>query len=460
MVGYAAKIILLRLYPKEAFGMFGFIIAVVTVFMPVVSLRYEDALMLSKDERDGAHSFLLASSLTIILSASLWLLLPFRENIASLYDIPEVADWLWVVPLILIVNRLAKISELWLTRKEAFGRISAGQVVNSTSMVSVRIGAGILSNSPAGLIFGFVAGHAAALLLYASKLRSSVGSALAGEFSMERIRYLVKRYRRFPAFTMPAATIAALASQLPALLLLYYFDMATLGSYTQAYSVLFIPLSLLGGAMAQVFFVRAVEARRNHSLDHVTDTIHKRMVLLAWFPVMALAIAGPDVFQFLFGGQWREAGVMVQYISPWIFLTAVASPLTRLFDVLERQRLELLVSALMFTVMAIALVIGGSTNNIFTTLLFLTAGGSLVRSGQILLLLRLSGVRASRMLWPYVQYAVLSIPSAAMIIAAVIWASPFIVCLAVALAGAAFSAIVVWKEDLLSLKSSVQPSER
>ncbi len=459
MAGYAAKIVLLRLYPKEAFGMFGFILALVTVFIPVVSLRYEDALMLPEDERDGAHSFLLASTLTVILSASLWLFLPLRDSISSLYENPEVADWLWVVPIVLIVNRLSRITELWLTRKESFGRMSAGQIANSTTMIAVRIGAGIVSNSPAGLIFGFISGHGAALLVYARTLRNTVGKALSGSVSFDRIRFIAKRYRRFPAFTMPAAAIAALASQLPALLLLYYFDLGVLGSYSQAYSVLFIPLSLLGGAVAQVFFVRAVEARRNHTLDHVTDTIHKRMVLLVWFPVVSLGIAGPDVFQFLFGDVWREAGVMVQYIAPWILLTAVASPLTRLFDVLERQRLELMFSAAMFLVIAIALVIGGSTNNIFTTLLLLSSGGSLVRAGQIVMLLRLARVRISRMLWPYLQYAGLSVPSVAIIVASGFLGSPFVVCLAVALAGAVFAAIVVWREDLLTPKTSTRTFE-
>lgn len=449
IVGYVAKIALLRLYPVEAFGMFSFIFSIVIVFLPIVSLRYEDALMLPESRRDGAHAFLLAVISVVVLSSVLWLFLPLKGVIGSLYDSVEVVEWLWTIPLILLVAKLSKISELWLSRQEMFGRISVGQVANTSALVSVRIGAGLFTNSPGGLILGFISGHIAALLFFARHLRTTLTAAFDGRISVDRILFIAKRYRRFPAFTMPAAALSGIASQMPALLLLFYFDLTVLGHYSQAYSVLFIPLSLLGQAIAQVFFVRAVEARRNGTLADITDTIHDRLVLLALFPIIAIAIGGPDIFEFLFGEKWRIAGLMTRYIAPWVLFTAAASPLTRLFDVLERQRLELAISSVMFVVMTAALVVGGSRSDLWLTMILLAAGGSLVRIWQIGHLLHLAGVSSGRMLRPYLKYGLFVVPPAVLIGAAAAWSTPLVVTVSAALGGLVYFGIVLWRGNFL-----------
>lgn len=449
LVGYVAKIALLRLYPVEAFGLFGFIFSIVIVFLPVVSLRYEDALMLSESRRDGAHAFLLAIIFVVVLSSVLWLFLPLKGAIGSLYNNADVGKWLWTIPLILLVAKLSKISELWLSRQEMFGRISAGQVANSSALVSVRIGAGIFTNSPGGLIFGFISGHIAALAFFARPLRTTLKTAFEGRISLDRMLFIARRYRRFPAFTMPAAALSGIASQMPALLLLFYFDLTILGHYSQAYSVLFIPLSLLGQAIAQVFFVRAVEARRNGTLVDITDTIHDRLVLLALFPIVAFAIGGPDMFEFLFGEKWRIAGLMTRYIAPWVLFTTAASPLTRLFDVLERQRLELAISSVMFVVMTAALVVGGSRGDVWLTMILLATGGSVVRIWQIGHLLHLAGVRPRRMLLPYLKYGLFVVPSAVLIGAAAAWSSSLVVTASAAVGGLIYFGIVLWRGNFL-----------
>lgn len=416
ILAYIAKTVLLRIYDPGDFGIYAAVFAIVSILTPLVTLRYEDALMISDTPRRSAHAFILSMGVLLVMSALLLVLIPFRHDIEALFGEPAMADWIWTVPFVLLIQRGAKNMELWLTRSEQFGSVSMGQVVQSTTMTTVRIGLGFWRSSPGGLIYGFAAGHFLQAVLFARRLRSSLASALAsegpGKTGVDRslIAWLMRRYRKFPMFTTPAAMISAGVSQMPALLLLYYFDKEVLGIYSQSFAVLFIPMSQLGMTIAQVFFVRAVEANRSGTLAALSANVHRRMVMMAWIPTGILMVAGGDIFGLLFGDTWRASGDFILYLGPWILLTTVASPLTRLFDVLERQRYELVIAAVMFMALTGALIVGGRTGSVQITMLLLGVGGAIVRASQLVLLLRLAGVSIMSALMPYLRYILVSAP--------------------------------------------------
>ncbi|GMQ81201.1 MAG: hypothetical protein BMS9Abin05_0632 [Rhodothermia bacterium] len=448
VVGYAGMLVLVRLYPEASFGLFDFVISIVGILTPFVSLRYEDSLMLADNDRDSAHSFLLAIGVTIGLSLGLYLLLPFGDLFAGFFGDEAIATWLWIIPPILIAVRYVRISELWLSRREQFGRVSLGQITYTTTMTGVKIGGGFISTSPAGLIFGFLVGWLSSILVNLRRVIAGLSYALAEGVSFQRLKYVATRYRRFPFFTMPAAFISMLGLRLPFLVLAYFFSLETVGYFGRAFNVVFIPLSLIGAAIAQVFFVRAVEANRDGTLAVITEIIHKRLVFLAWFPVTVIMVAGPEIFQFLLGETWRMSGVMARYIAPWILFSAVASPLSRLFDVLERQQMEFATNLAMFVVVATGLIYGGLTGDLIFTLQLLAIGGTVVRIWQIVILMRMAGVGVRAFIKPYFRYALLSLPWLALTGAAVTWSNPAIITLVGTVGGIAFLASVVFSEGL------------
>jgi len=459
VVGYAGMLVLVRLYPEASFGLFDFVISIVGILTPFVSLRYEDTLMLAENDRDSAHSFLLAFGVTIGLSLGLFLLLPFGDLFAGFFGDEAISDWLWIIPPILIVVRYVRISELWLSRREQFGRVSVGQITYTTVMTGSRIGGGFISTSPAGLIFGFLIGWLSSALINVRIVFRSLSGALSEGISAKKFKYLAVRYRRFPLFTMPAAFISMLGLRLPFLVLAYFFSLETVGYFGRAFNVLFIPLSLIGAAVAQVFFVRGVEANRDGTLSTITETIHKRLVFLAWYPVTVIMVAGPEIFHFLLGETWQMSGVMAQYMAPWVLFSAIASPLSRLFDVLERQRMEFATNVVMFVVVATGLIYGGSTGDLILTMQLLAIGGTAVRVWQIGILMRMAGVRIRTAVKPYFRYALLSLPWLALTGAAVLWTSPAIITLVGTVGGVAFLASVVFSEGLVASRERLDESE-
>ncbi len=452
-LAYLARPILTRLYTPDDFGLARFFIALVGTLLPVLSFRYEDALMLPETEEEAATVLQLSGCITllmVVLSGGLYL---FREPFSAWFDEPGIADWLWLVPVALLVMRLSRLAEMWHIRQKRFRPISAAQVSQTGVMVGTRLGVGLppIRAGAGGLIGGFVLGHLAAALLYAGVLAKSRDRRLFQGFSVQFLRAAARRYRRFPFFSMPSALLSALVTQLPILLLLPYFDRHVLGLFGLAFNTLLIPLSLVGAAVAQVFFVHAAEAHRDQTLPHLTATVHRRLVALGLFPTLAFMMAAPDVFDVVFSHVWRGAGVYLQYLAPWLFLSAVASPLTRLFDILERQRLELLTSLFMFVALAVALYLGGRSGQITTCLIFLGVSGASVRLVQLAILLHLGKVPMRNVYRTYGRYLLFATPGLVLIGVSLFSERPWITTLAVATAGVGYLLLVTWRDQLLHL---------
>ncbi|MFT4605549.1 MAG: lipopolysaccharide exporter, partial [Rhodothermales bacterium] len=288
------------------------------------------------------------------------------------------------------------------TREKAFGTLSAGVVGQRTVTTATQIGAGATTAVGAGgLLAGFGLGHLTAMLIYARHALKTL--TLRGPINL---REPARRYRRFAQFSSPAALVSALATRLPALVLLGVFGSEFLGWFGQAFNLLFVPLSLVGTAVGQVFFVEAAEARRRGSLHDETASIHALLASCAVVPLAGICAAAPEVFGFVFGAEWRTAGEYAIYLAPWIALSAIGSPLTRVFDVLEQQRRDLAVNLVMFSMVGGALIYISLYSGPLEGVLILGVAGAVSRAWQIAMALRSAGLSLVQSVRPYLRPAV------------------------------------------------------
>ncbi|MBO6576150.1 MAG: lipopolysaccharide biosynthesis protein [Rhodothermales bacterium] len=394
LVAYLAKPILLRLYPASDFGIVEFVVALVGVLIPVASLRYEDAVVLPEDDEQAAAVWRLSLGLTLLttgLSAvGVWLFAPLAPE--------AVRPWLWTVPGLLLLLRAAKLAELWLTRHKRFALLSGGGVAQSITTTASRIGLGVVGAGPAGLLGGFALGHGLSALVWLRETRKR----WPADRAPSAVRAAAHRYRRFAQFASPAALINALATRLPFLLLIGAFGAEVLGWFSQAFAVLYVPLALVGTAVAQVFFVTAAEAFRAGSLRRETAEAHRLLVWAGLVPLAGVCGAAPDVFSFVFGEEWREAGAYAARLAPWIFMTAVASPLTRVFDVTERQSVDLWVNAFNLAVVSTGIWLAVSQEDPLAGMTWLGITGFLARAAQAAVALHVAEVPGRSALLHYV----------------------------------------------------------
>ncbi|MFK7846717.1 MAG: lipopolysaccharide biosynthesis protein [Rhodothermales bacterium] len=447
IISYAAQPILTRLYTPEAFGLFDTFVSIIALLLPFASLRYEDAIMLPEDDEEALGVLGLTFSLVVLVAAISTSLTVFKTPLANWFDEPSLAlCFIWVPPTLIAV-RFAKLTELWLTRQKRYSTISKGQVAQTALMAGSRIGFAKITNVmlPFGLMWGYIAGHVASASIYAHKILKTQPNFWQHIGHRESIRHAARRYKRFPRFSMPSTLLITLQSRLPIFFLLYFFDQATVGYYGRAFALFAVPLSLIGGAISQVFFVEGAIARRAHTLDKLTTKVHSRLVTIGLFPTLAIMLTGPQVMGFFLGSAWEPAGVYLQWLAPWFFLASVASPLTRLFDILEQQRKDFLTSMVIFFVQMPLFVYGCLTGDLMLALIYLAVGGILARIIHIVVLLRLSETPLRAALFPYGQQLLLSIPFLGLLYFVQGYNISWLTALTLAVSGAIFLLIVYWQ---------------
>lgn len=336
--------VLTRLYTPEDFGLLAIFTALLALLTVVASGRYELAIPLPESDQDAANITLIALGIVIgITAVSLVVFLTWPYEIANIMNAPELASYLWLIPLGVFFVGSYQVFNKWAVRSKRFGSIAKTRLYQSIGTLAVQLG-GFKFGSPA-LLFGHAAGQGiggAGLGIPAFK-RSEFKSC-----TLQDMWQQAKRYRAFPIYSTWTGLFNTASLQLAPILFVVLFGTTVAGLYALTLRILAMPGSLIGNAVGSVFLSEAPAAKRNGTLPALVARLHSRLAMAGAMPLAVLLFFGPDLFAFVFGEQWRQAGVYAQWMAPWIYLQFQWSPLSMLASVLELQKQALVSQILTF----------------------------------------------------------------------------------------------------------------
>jgi len=111
--------------------------------------------------------------------------------------------------------------------------------------------------------------------------------------------------------------------------------------------ILYRPVSLVASAFYQVMFQRFVEqGHRSVAILPEVLLFIKRSIQLLLIPFILMGIFAPEIFGFIFGEKWIEAGRYVQIILPWIFMVSLVMPLSFIPDLYKKQRVAMIIDGI------------------------------------------------------------------------------------------------------------------
>jgi O-antigen/teichoic acid export membrane protein len=412
-LGVLVAPIVARLFAPEAFGVAALFVSITGIIGAVVCLRYELAIMLPKTDEEAAN--LLGVSLCFVLiitGISALIIFLVDDVVVRLLNSPELKKYLWLVPIAVFFNGIFLALNYWNSRTKHFGRLSIAQVVVSVTTQATKLSAGF-------------AGYLSGGVLIATGILGSIVSTfvLGGQIWRDdrhlfkvNIRYKkmiegLKRHKRFPIYNTWSALLNTASQQLPVIILAFYFSPKVVGFYALGRTILGMPMNLVGGAIAQVFFQKASEAHnRTGNLSKVTEEVFKRLVSLGIFPILLLTLIGEDLFIVAFGARWSEAGVYVQILSLLIFFQFISSPISSLFSVLEKQHYGLFFNGVLFGTRAVSLIVGGMTGDVRFTLFLFASTGVVCYGFLCFWLISKAGLPVMRALYYIVKYSIYSGP--------------------------------------------------
>jgi lipopolysaccharide exporter len=411
--------ILSRIYAPDAFGTATVFVSITGIIGVVSCLRYELAIMLPECDEDAANVLAISLLFVLMISGLSGLVILFASQwIVELLNAPDLASYIWLVPLALLVNGGFLALSSWNSRTRYFGRLSIAQVSQAVVKNGTQLIMGLGGQSHAGgLIGGIVFGSIVVAAVLGGQIWRDDRRLFREHICWHRMLGVLKQYRKFPLLDSWGSLVNTVSALLPALALSIFFSQTTVGYYGQAYQVIGLPVTLVGRSVAQVFFQRVSKVRgEQRHLVRTVEVVFRGMAALGLFPAILLAIVGQDVIVLLFGQDWAETGIYVQILGLWAFFWFVYSPLSTLFATVERQEFFLIAHVAILVARLISLIVGGILGNMYLTLGLFAGLGVLMYGGLAIWSVALVGMPVRSALSILLRYGLYCVPGAGVLL--------------------------------------------
>ena len=363
--------ILTRLYSPAEHGLFALYMSVISITSIVATGKYELAVMIPPDDRDGAALCILSSRILFLFS--IFLVIPvflFNTFFTRLLGNIEIGNWLYFVPISTFLIGTSDIFSYWSNRKKKYMRIAGSNLGQSLINSGVKVSATGLKVPAGGLIVGAIAGQLGAAIIFLTSVWKNEAKYFR-HFGSYNFLSLAKKFSFFPRFNMIHYLVNNFSMVLPILVFSRYFGPEAVGFYSIGFMMINRPMNLLAGSFTQVFSQRIIEKyNKGYKIHEDFKKIVKRLFLLGIGPFLIAAFFGIPLFTFIFGDKWYEAGKFMQVMLPWLFLVFLSSPLSFLPDLLSRQKKAMWLDILKFILRILALTIGVILNDIYLAVIF------------------------------------------------------------------------------------------
>jgi O-antigen/teichoic acid export membrane protein len=355
----AVSPVLARLFTPEAFGLFALYFGISQIISVFITGRYEMAIILPEKDEEAINIVAISMIITLFISLfSLIVILPLRHVFSLLLNSPQLEDYLLLVPVTVFAIGIYTIFNLWLNRKGYYKDISAGKITRSAFSSIFSLGFGMTLLKSGGLIIADTIGQLISGLFVMIK-SAKYDRKLIKKISLVEMKKQALRYVHFPKFNIVSGFFEKASGQLPVILLSSFFGPAVSGLFSLSQRIIAAPGSLIGASVGDVFRQQAsIEFQKNGNCSGTFVSLLKFLVLIAVIPFAILIVFAPFLFSFVFGPEWRIAGEYAQIMTVMFFLSFVVSPLSNMFIIAEKQKIDLIIQILLFSFVSVSFVVG------------------------------------------------------------------------------------------------------
>ncbi|MDQ3051240.1 MAG: oligosaccharide flippase family protein [Bacteroidota bacterium] len=353
--------LLTRLYPVEDFAALTVITTLISLVGVIVAGRYEVAVGLPENNREAKQLVYLAVIISFMVSGTTLIsLLFFHAVIADLLNMTASPGYLFLVPFAALFYGLIQAFTYWHIRQRKYNTLAASRINQSLVNSGLSLGFAFTGWGINGLIIGNVSGHLSAML---HLLRSSVKDKILDFKKSDRIpadlKVLAGKYSDLPKVNGVHAFTDMAQSSFVIFLISGYFGAIATGLYGLTIRILQAPLNVIGSSVAIVFYKEVAEKiNRKEKITKLLRTTITTLALISLPLFIVIFIWGPELFGWVFGKDWREAGNFARILCPWLYLNFIASPLSHLPVILNKQRQYFLFSLIGNIAVIISLSLG------------------------------------------------------------------------------------------------------
>jgi len=138
--------ILTRIYTPEDFGVFALYMSIVSVIATIATGRYELAIMLPKKDEDAVNIVALSIIISFFVSFIAFLIVYiFNSQITNLLGSPEISNWIYFIPITVLLAGVYQSFNYWNNRKKKYRRLVTSIVMQSGT-ATANLGMGVKEN--------------------------------------------------------------------------------------------------------------------------------------------------------------------------------------------------------------------------------------------------------------------------------------------------------------------------
>ncbi len=385
IISLAIYPVLSRMYTPDDFGVFALYMSVLAITNIMATAKYELAILMPREEKDGLNLVGLSGLITIAVSFLLLILvLLLNRQIALALGDESIVVWIYLIPASTFLNGMYQSLNYWSIRNKRFRNITMANLAQSLANSSVKLGGGVLVAGPFGLIVGVLVGQIAGFLTFLSSFLRKDKSKL-GWISKPEMRSTAREYYRFPKYNMLLGINNSISGSLPVFIFTAWFSTAITGLYSFGFTMIFRPMSLVSTALRQVFSQRIIsKVNDGQPIFNDVRRLFIRMVQFSVLPFGIVAAFSPWIFRVVFGSAWEEAGEYTRILIPWLYVVFLSAPFAFLPDLFRKQGKALVIDIIKLILRAAALFVGVYIGDIFVSLILLSGVSFVVIIYQII----------------------------------------------------------------------------
>ncbi|WP_298340711.1 oligosaccharide flippase family protein [uncultured Algibacter sp.] len=324
--------ILTRIYSPSDFAVLGMFTSITLILSEIVSGKFEMAVMNTDDEIEQKKITTLTVTTIIFFSVIFLILFALFFDKIPFLQVEGLKKWKYLLVVSIALIGFSKLLTFLSTKKKKYKTIAYGKVVRSISLSIFQLGLYFLK------YFGLIVGYLMATIAEISVLLIK-NTNMYKKLNTKQLVATLKRHKKFPLFDVPSSLLNIGSIQAPILMLPSYFGSVYGGLYFQAFKVLTMPVSLIGGAVGQVFFEQGSSLKNEpEKFSKLVLDLHKKLVF-SIIPFAIIAFFGQELFGFVFGQEWELSGKYAMIMTPWLFFNFLTSPIASIIIIKERQGL-------------------------------------------------------------------------------------------------------------------------
>jgi O-antigen/teichoic acid export membrane protein len=330
--------ILTRIYTPEDFGIFALYISIASMIALIATGRYELAIMLPRKDEDAINIVALSIIISFIVSfISFLVVFIFNAQITNLLGNEEISNWLYFIPMTVLLTGIYQSFNYWSNRKKQYKRLATSRVLQSSATATTNLGMGFNGFGSSGLVLGGIMGQGVATGILAKMIWKEDNHRI-NQIKKLKIFALMKKYIDFPKINMFHAFINDAKNFIVNILLVKFYDTFILGQFYMINRILLLPVGLIGSSISQVIF-RVYNEKYNKKQDFSKDvlTMVLKLFLFALIPFLIIFFLGNEIFTLVFGQNWGIAGDLASAYALYVLFHFVASPLSIVSLIVRKQ---------------------------------------------------------------------------------------------------------------------------